>query len=65
MKFTVTEAPKQHMGGRTIAEMAGGQGSSFGAGALSVEAALKAPKAPTTVNQADKTKVRHNGTDTY
>jgi hypothetical protein len=59
------DAPKQLMGARTITEKAGGQGSSYGAGAVAVASALAAPKAPTTVNQVNKMEVLHQGVEKY
>eukprot|EP00048_Salpingoeca_helianthica_P014214 m.220670 g.220670 ORF g.220670 m.220670 type:complete len:138 (+) comp15624_c0_seq1:57-470(+) len=58
-------APKQHMGARTITEKAGGQGSSYGAGAVAVEGAKNAPKPPTTVNQINKMEVLHQGVERF
>jgi len=58
-------APKQHLGARTIAEKAGGQGSAYGAGAVAVESALHAPLPPTTVNQVNKMETRHNGVEKF
>ncbi len=60
-----TGAPKQHMGARTISEKAGGQGSSYGAGAVGVVSATQAPKPPTTVNQVNKMEVLHQGVERF
>jgi hypothetical protein len=53
------------MGARTISEKAGGQGSSYGAGAVGVVSATQAPKPPTTVNQVNKMEVLHQGVERF
>ena len=53
------------MGARTITEKAGGQGSSYGNGAVAVESAKNAPKPPTTVNQINKMEVLHQGVERF
>jgi hypothetical protein len=40
-------------------------GSSYGAGAVGVETATNAPKAPTSVQNVNMTEKRHNGVDGY
>ena len=59
------EAPKQFMGARNLSEKGSGQGSTYGQGAVLVETAKSAPKPPTSVNQANKMEVMHQGVAKY
>ncbi len=65
MLVLITGAPKQHFGARTITEKAGGQGSSYGPGAVAVESAMAAPKPITTVNQVNRMEVLHGGVEKF
>jgi hypothetical protein len=40
-------------------------GSNYGAGAVAVETAVNAPKAPASVDNINKKEIRHNGTDVF